>query len=88
MIHFFKLQYLYQIGLLKEKELYYFKYYMDLVFKDEDYGLWDYIDKYQLRLQHDFVDKVTNLTGYIFDNKDSSFLNWRTHVKKIFGLRN
>jgi hypothetical protein len=43
MIYFyFKLQYLYRIGLLKDKELYYFKYYMRLAFKDEqykDYGL-------------------------------------------------
>jgi hypothetical protein len=83
---FFKLQYLYKIGLLKEQELYYFKYYMSLAYKED--GLWDYITKYHIPLQKEFVKKVTNLPQYIFDNKDSSILNPKTYLRKIFGLRN
>lgn len=56
---FFKLQYLHRIGLLDKKELYYFKYYMKLAF--DDTGLWEYIDRYGLQLDRNFVDEVRNL---------------------------
>jgi hypothetical protein len=58
---FFKLEYLYRIGLLKKKELYYFKYYMNLAFHENDTGLWDYVDHYKLPLDRNFVDQVTSL---------------------------
>jgi hypothetical protein len=67
---FFKLQYLYRTGLLKDKELYYFKFYMTAAFKDKDYGdygLWNYIKNYQLPLEQNFVRKVTELSDTIFD---------------------
>src|SRR4029079_18374159 len=58
---FFKLQYLHRIGLLDKKELYYFKYYMKLAFQDHDNGLWNYIEKYGLQLDRNFVNEVRNL---------------------------
>jgi len=58
---FFKLQYLHRIGLLDKKELYYFKYYMNLAFQENDTGLWEYIDRYRLQLDRNFVKEVTNL---------------------------
>jgi hypothetical protein len=58
---FFKLQYLHKIGLLKEKELYYFKYYMRLPFQEGDIGIWNYIDKYKLQLDREFVNEVTSI---------------------------
>jgi hypothetical protein len=59
---------------------------MSLAYKED--GLWDYISKYHIPLQKEFVKKVTNLPQYIFDNKDSSILNPKTYLRKIFGLRN
>lgn len=88
---FFKLQYLYRIGLLKEEELYYFKYHLNLAFKDEQYGddwIWDYIKQYQLPLEQGFIEEIINLPPDIFDNKDSFILNLRTYLQKIFGLQN
>lgn len=58
---FFKLQYLHRIGLLDKKELYYFKYYMNLAFQENDTGLWEYIDRYHLQLDRNFVNEVTSL---------------------------
>ena len=70
---FFKLQYLYRTGLLREKELYYFRYYMTLAFDDEDdLGTWNYIEKYKLPLERKFVEHVTNLTEGVFISSDAS----------------
>jgi len=83
---FFKLEYLYRIGLLKKKELYYFKYYMYLAFHKYDTGLWEYVDKYNLPLDQNFVDEVSFLKKDIFDTHDDIgprlgfFIEW---VRKL-----
>lgn len=60
---FFKLQYLHRIRLLDKKELYYFRYYMNLAFQDKDTDkdteIWEYNERHGLQLDRNFVDEVT-----------------------------
>ncbi len=70
---FFKLQYLYGLGLLSKKDLFYFLLYMILAFpkdKDNDVtGLWKYIDDndgYGLELRTDFIEMVKTLKREVF----------------------
>jgi hypothetical protein len=56
---FFKIQYLYSNKLIKKNELLYFQYYMKTAFDNK--VLWDYVEKYGLNIDHDFVDLVKNL---------------------------
>jgi hypothetical protein len=55
---FFKLQYLYNIGILKKNELYYFNYEFNLM-KNTD--IRNYIKGYGLQLDENFVDDISNM---------------------------
>ena len=63
---YYRLQYLHQIGLIKDMELDYFKYYAHEAFeiKENKEPIWNYIDKYGLPLDRRFIQRIIELKPY------------------------
>jgi hypothetical protein len=63
---YYRLQYLHQIGLIKDMELDYFKYYAHEAFeiKENKEPIWNYIDKYGLPLNRRFIQRILDLKPY------------------------
>jgi hypothetical protein len=77
---FFKLQYLYSIGILKENELYYFRFYFNLLINHTNDSVIKYINDYGLQLDMEFVNLV-------LDINNKNFKKHRTLLTKIKNYR-
>jgi len=56
---------------------------MRLAFDNGDFGIWNYINKYKLQLDPDFVKDVISLKENMFKDNHPSFMN-HNRVNKDF----